>query len=248
MKQSHIQKKKIKEETRKRKEEENIEEKIKKIKEEIKINVEERNKKIIEVIKKLEEDVEDKNKKIIEEIKIIKEDVEKKTKKIKEEIEIILLDIEEKTKKIKEEIKNIDELKIKKEREKIILEKFRRHKILMEGPFFENYITNLTMFLRLIENNYNERFKDLDLNDNDDKILFEYFLLFIGNSDFSENVLTLSDMWNEFLIPLKDKELQDKINILKRDKKGTLTIDFDNKNKVIDIQIMSQKKKNYNKY
>ena len=131
-------------------------------------------------------------------------------------------------------MKNSDELQIQKNREKRILENI----ILMKGPFFKSFIRNLKTFLLLIQNNYNERFKDLDLKDNDDKILFEYFLLFLGNSDFSENVTTLADMWNEFLIPLKDKEIEDKINVLKQDKINILRIDFDKQNRIIKIQMI----------
>ena len=46
----------------------------------------------------------------------------------------------------------------------------------------------------MIENNYNKRFKDIEIKNNDDKILLECYLLFIGNT--SESVYTLENMWN----------------------------------------------------
>ena len=109
----------------------------------------------------------------------------------------------------------------------------------MEGPFFTRFISNLTTFLNEIEENYNKRFKDLEIKNNDDKILFEYYLLFIGNTDFSETIYTLSDMWNEFFSPLNDDEIQEKINVL--NKKRTLKINFNRQKRVIEITIMYEK-------
>ena len=67
------------------------------------------------------------------------------------------------------------------------------------------------MFFQITKKNFNKRFKDLEIKNNDDKILLEKYLLFIGNSDFSESIFTLADMWNEFLIPLNDDEYKRKL-------------------------------------
>ena len=93
----------------------------------------------------------------------------------------------------------------------------------------------------MIENNYNKRFKDLEIKNNDDKILFEYYLLFIGNIDFSESVYTLANIWNEFFIPLTNDEIQEKINVLNKDKIGTLAINFNRQKRVIEIKIMFER-------
>ena len=111
----------------------------------------------------------------------------------------------------------------------------------MEGTFFPSFINSLSIFLQSIENNYKKRFKDLELKDHDDKILFEYFLLFIGNSDFSENIFNLINMWNEFLIPLNDEEIKMKLNYFEQNSMGTLKTDFDIKERIITINYCSEK-------
>ena len=249
--------KKIKEEIKVETEKKN--KKIKETETKIETEVEKKNKKEKEEIKKIKE-TEAKNKKkgerarkikqedleeqinlIKEEIKKIKEEdeVEEKenNKNIKEEIKILEANFEEKAK----QIKNLDELKIENERKKSFLENTRNTIILMEGPFFTRFISNLTTFLNEIEENYNKRFKDLEIKNNDDKILFEYYLLFIGNTDFSETIYTLSDMWNEFFAPLNDDEIQKKINILNKDEMDALEINFNRQKRVIEITIMYEK-------
>ena len=219
-----------------------VEEKIIKIKEEIrsiKANLEEKNKEIIEEFKIIETDIEEKIRKINGDIKIIEVNTEEKTRKIKEDIKIIEANTEEKTRKIKKDIKNLNELKNKQEKKKIFFEDTKNFKILLEGPFFTRFITNLTLFLKLIENNYNKRFKNLELKDNNDKILFEYYLLFLGNTDFSENVFNLAKMWNEFLIPLDDNEIQNKINAFNNG--NEVNINFNKEERVIKIKIMREK-------
>ena len=230
----------LKEETRKIKAEKHIEIYIKKIKEDIIImesNIEKKTNKIKEEIKIIKSDVEGKNKEKIEEIKEIEADLEEKINIIKEDIKIIESDVEEKTSKIKGDIKNLDELKNEQEKIKKIWENKKKITILMEGPFFTNFITNLSLFLKLIEKNYNKKFKDLELKDNNDIILFEYYLLFLGNFDFNENILNIADMWNEFLNPLDDIEIEEKINDLKKIDE-TITIDFNKEQRTIKIEIM----------
>ena len=107
----------------------------------------------------------------------------------------------------------------------------------MEGSYFIYFVNNLQIFLYLTENNYNKRFENLDLKDKEDKMLFEYYLLFLGNSKFNEDIYNLANMWNEFLIPLDNEEIQNKIDKMNKDLYGLVTISFDKKKREINIKL-----------
>ena len=233
------------------------EEKTNKIKEEIKKMAEnkkkeEENNKIKEKIKdKKEEKKEEENNQIKEETKDKEEEKkEEENKKKKEEVKDKKEEEEENNKK-KNGIKNLDELKKllefirnelndkkeKLETQKRFYDNFRKYVVLLEGSYFIYFVNNLQIFLHLTENNYNKRFKNLDLKDKEDKMLFEYYLLFLGNSKFNEDIYTLAKMWNEFLIPLDDEEIQNKIDKKNQDLYGLVTISFDKKKREINIKL-----------
>lgn len=84
--------------------------------------------------------------------------------------------------------------------------------LLIHAQYFQ-YIKNLKIFLNKVDANFKIRFKDLKLDTEEDKILFEKYMHFLSTYKFE--LITYSDFWNTTFVSLRLEEKKKIINIEK---------------------------------
>ena len=104
--------------------------------------------------------------------------------------------------------KTTDELKKEK-----ILEKMQNLN-LFEGIFFKEYIKYFSLFLSRIKTNFDKRFKDNNLLEEKDQLLFEDFIQLLCIYSFNGNEERLIILWNQAFIPLT---LEEKLLIIEKE-------------------------------
>lgn len=77
--------------------------------------------------------------------------------------------------------------------------------VLSESDFF-NYILDFYIFLNTIDKAFKSRFGNLELSNNEDKLLFEDYLHFISNHIFNRKEENLIYLWEETLSPLNKEQ------------------------------------------
>ena len=103
--------------------------------------------------------------------------------------------------------------------------------VLSESKFFD-YILNFYIFLNVIDKDFKFRFGNLELSNNEDKILFEDYLHFIGNHIFSRKQEFLIYLWEEtFSLLSKEQKMNHLLQIKEEQNKKPFylkisTIDF----------------------
>lgn len=159
-----------------------------------------------------------------------------------EEYKIMMEELEKEIEKEKESDKkgendnNIVSSKIISENTKMIF-------LLSQSKFFD-YIHVMQKFLKHVDVKFKERFNNLELNNMDDKLLFEDYIYFLGNYNF-ENYEYVP-LWMETFVPLNlnlkktfvDKFNKNEISIIKFELSqdgSKLKIEEDKKSYVIDI-------------
>ena len=159
-----------------------------------------------------------------------------------EEYKIMMEELEKEIEKEKESDKkgendnNIVSSKIISENTKMIF-------LLSQSKFFD-YIHVMQKFLKHVDVKFKERFKNLELKNMDDKLLFEDYIYFLGNYNF-ENYEYVP-LWMETFVPLNlnlkktfvDKFNKNEISIIKFELSqdgSKLKIEEDKKSYVIDI-------------
>lgn len=183
----HILKNEEKEDKEEEGEEED-EEQIKEKEKEKKLELEKKEEEKIQVLEKKEE-------KKIEEYDNNKNEKNKEEKKenMKQEVEN---NEEEKKKEIEIDIKNKEEDMINDSKNLSL--------------FCQFYVGTLQNFLIATNTNFNIRFKNLELQTNEDKLLFEDFIQFISTYSFDyENIDDYINLWNESFVSLNKKQKMD---------------------------------------
>ena len=82
--------------------------------------------------------------------------------------------------------------------------------LLNHANYFE-YISNMKRFLNEVSVNFNKRFKDLQLDKDEDKLLFEKYMHFLSTYKFKKNIYT--SFWNATFVPLSLGEKKDIIKV-----------------------------------
>ena len=76
----------------------------------------------------------------------------------------------------------------------------------LDSQFYGEYLKNLVQFLNKINKNFSLRFKNFELEKDEDKLLFEEYIQFLGSYDFSTDLLNITHIWNETFVPLTQKQ------------------------------------------
>ena len=73
---------------------------------------------------------------------------------------------------------------------------------LIEGDFFKIYIYNFSKFLKSVKDKFYIRFKDNDLENKKDQLLFEDFIQLLSSYEFNGNEMRLISLWNYSFVPI----------------------------------------------
>ena len=76
----------------------------------------------------------------------------------------------------------------------------------INSQFYEEYLKNLVIFLKVIDKNFHTRFKNFEFKEMDDKTLFEDYIQFLGTYDFTTDLQTVMSFWNETFVSLTQEE------------------------------------------
>ena len=106
------------------------------------------------------------------------------------------------------------------------------------SDFYTKYIKRLKQFLNNVNNNFKKKFKNLELEKIEDKLLFEDFVQFISTYYFKDsNINDYINMWRETFVPLKKEE---KINnfsfFVKSNENEEIDFNYDDKFDKIEIK------------
>lgn len=132
-----------------------------------------------------------------------------------------------------------DELKAKEHSEifiikthKLIEEEKQKKKIyaLIEGNFFKIYLKKFYSYLYVIQDAYLKKLSTIKFTEEDDKHIFEYFMLFISNYNFENITSAIRDVWKYSFINFDI------------DKKYKIIEQFKQKDSCVDIQIENDNK------
>ena len=82
--------------------------------------------------------------------------------------------------------------------------------LLNHAEFFE-YLKHMKVFLNKVDKNFNERFKDFELDNIDDQTLFEDYIHFLANYKFDK--YDYVSLWNSTFVPLSLEEKKEIINV-----------------------------------
>ena len=153
-----------------------------------------------------------------------------------------------------EKEKNLINEENKKEKKDADLEKERNEKkeflkrtqeyiILLNGKFFDDYIQYLLLFLSHIDYYYNQRFNNLEFKDQNDRIIFEHYIQFIGSYLFNKDNGYLYYKWKEIFVPLNKDQKEEILNNFNL-KDNMIKISFcDKSNNTLQLENTFTKKK-----
>ena len=119
--------------------------------------------------------------------------------------EFLKKELEEKV----EDVENKNELLVKKE-ENIRKIKFSLFNIALLNSEFYYYIANIHEFLIRVETTFNKKFGKLELDNINDKMLFEDFIHFLSTYDFKTTEYI--SYWNEIFVPLDEDDKRKILN------------------------------------
>ena len=89
--------------------------------------------------------------------------------------------------------------------------KIRQIIFLLNHENFFEYIENMKKFLNKVDKNFNQRFKNLELDNKDDQILFEHYIHFLATYKFDKYEYV--SLWNSTFVPLSLEEKKEIINV-----------------------------------
>lgn len=89
--------------------------------------------------------------------------------------------------------------------------KIRKITFLLNHAQFFGYIKNMKAFLNAVDKNFNIRFKNLELDNNDDQILFEDYIHFLATYKFDK--CDYISLWNSTFVPLSLENKKKIINV-----------------------------------
>ena len=89
--------------------------------------------------------------------------------------------------------------------------KIRKITFLLNQAEFFQYIKNMKKFLNEVDKNFNERFKNFELDNNGDQILFEDYIHFLATYKFDK--FNYISFWNSTFVPLSLEEKKEIINV-----------------------------------
>ena len=89
--------------------------------------------------------------------------------------------------------------------------KIRKIIFLLNHANFFKYIKNMKKFLNDVDKNFNQRFKNLELDNKDDQTLFEDYIHFLATYKFDN--FDYVSLWNSTFVPLSLEEKKKIINV-----------------------------------
>lgn len=162
-----------------------------------------------------------------------------------------LIELEKKIKNMKDELKNKHSELFLKETKELIkkAEKNRNLYILVEGDFFHKYLSEFNFFLYGIQDTYLKELLNIKFTKEQDRNIFEYFMLFISYYNF-EKITTVNYLvWK---CSFENSEIDIKKELIEHYKKKLLPMDiiFEKDNKLI-LKVEKRKEiviENYDDY
>ena len=89
--------------------------------------------------------------------------------------------------------------------------KIRKITIILNHEEFFLYLKNMKVFLNGVDKNFNKRFKNFELDNIDDQMLFENYIHFLATYKFDKYYYI--SFWNSTFVPLSLKEKKEIINV-----------------------------------
>ena len=89
--------------------------------------------------------------------------------------------------------------------------KIRKITFILNQEEFFLYIKNMKVFLNGVDKNFNKRFKNFELDNIDDQMLFENYIHFLATYKFDKYYYI--SFWNSTFVPLSLKEKKEIINV-----------------------------------
>ena len=133
-----------------------------------------------------------------------------------------------------------------------LLEYFKKNKeiyMIIEGNFFQNYLSGFYFFLRGIQDSYLKNLSSIRFKNEEDKNNFEYFMLFISSCNFESISTDKLQVWN-CSFNSTENEMKMKLVEVYKQKHPPMEIKFEKDNKLI-IKISAKSDiviDNYNDY